>query len=157
MSVCGAHVCLHMCGYMCVPMPMEVKVDVGHLHNSLLRLICWGRVSQSSPEFINMASLPSWLTLGDPLSLPSHAGVTSRLPHLPTTYMDSGYPASGLHAYTAKALPLNRSPGPKINIFFRQKWWRLIKRIMEQITGQEVDRCDKIQENSSQTLQLREF
>lgn len=60
-----------------------------------------------------MVSLPNWLALGNALPLPSWVGITGRLPHPPAIYMGSGSPDSGLHDYTANALPLGHSPGPK--------------------------------------------
>lgn len=77
-----AYVCMYVCMFVgthvqrCTHTHMEVW---GQMCQLLLHLTQWGRVSQSNPEFINMAHLPSQVVLGIP-SLLFKTGIIGRPP-----------------------------------------------------------------------------
>lgn len=92
MCLCAwwACVCVHTCcgavllerGWLHVHMCVCVHGEVQGWHQesclTALHIIWWGKISQLSPEFAILASLPFWRALGNPLSLPPRVRIAGR-------------------------------------------------------------------------------
>ena len=89
---------------------MEPEFDVENHLPLLFHLIHGGRLSQSNPELIDLASPTSQFVLGIPLSPPSEAGIAGRLSCVPSICMGSGDLKLGSLCCKAGALTTEPSP-----------------------------------------------
>lgn len=105
--------CLNECGYMCTCVCVHGEVQGWHQEPCLTapHIIWWGRISQLSPEFAILASLPFWLTLGNPLSPPPRARIAGR--SCPLAFMSVwGNSISSPCTWMPALHPLSHLPNP---------------------------------------------